>query len=149
MLRPAGSDFEASLPQRQTPARPATARRRPAQRICRVYVPRGSEPILVHVLVCVGIPTQCRSGSGIGCALPRAAFCRAVKSKSVFGTPSAETIDRIDSNASVAAARTAGYAFESKLTELRRQYVTQESRLHAEYLAELAALGSDEGTEEG
>jgi hypothetical protein len=64
--------------------------------------------------------------------------------KQPFGSPSVETTERIDSNASVAAARTAGYAFETKLAELRRQYVTAESRLHAEYLGELAALGGEE-----
>jgi hypothetical protein len=69
---------------------------------------------------------------------------KSLSTKTSFGVPSVETIDRIDSNASVAAARSAGYAFEAKLSELRRQYVTAESRLHAEYLGELAALGGEE-----
>jgi hypothetical protein len=70
-----------------------------------------------------------------------------LSTKTAFGVPSVETIDRIDSNASVAAARTAGYAFEMKIAELRRQYIAAETRLHEEYLGELASIGDGDETE--
>lgn len=55
--------------------------------------------------------------------------------KTVFGVPFTELVNRIESSDAVSAARAAGYRFEARLGELGRQYDAKAAELRDEYLS--------------
>jgi len=60
--------------------------------------------------------------------------------KPIFGVPSREVLDRIDTSDKVARLSEAGYAFEIKLRELERQFEAKASELRDGYLAEVCEI---------
>jgi hypothetical protein len=55
----------------------------------------------------------------------------------IFGTPSCETVSRIDDSDGVNAALAATYRFDARMYELRSQFEAKASELRASFLAEL------------
>jgi hypothetical protein len=65
-------------------------------------------------------------------------------SKQIFGTPSCETVSRIDDSDATNAACAASYRFNASMRELEAQFEAKASELRAAFLAELAALREGE-----
>ena len=64
--------------------------------------------------------------------------------KQVFGVPSPEVIGMIDASGKVQALRAAGYRYETRLSELERQFEAKASELRGAYLGEVAEINSAE-----
>jgi hypothetical protein len=64
--------------------------------------------------------------------------------KQVFGVPSTEALERMDNSDRVQALRAAGYRYETRLSELERQFEAQASELRGAYLCEVAEINSVE-----
>jgi hypothetical protein len=63
--------------------------------------------------------------------------------KQVFGVPSAEIIGMIDTSDKVQALRAAGYRYETRLSELERQFEAKASELRGAYLGEVAEINGE------
>jgi hypothetical protein len=64
--------------------------------------------------------------------------------KPAFGVPSAEVISMIGTSDKVQALRAAGYRYETRLSELERQFEAKASELRGAYLGEVAEINGDE-----
>jgi hypothetical protein len=63
--------------------------------------------------------------------------------KQVFGVPSAEVVGMIEDSDKVQALRAAGYRYETRLSELERQFEVQALELRGAYLCEVAEINGD------
>jgi hypothetical protein len=64
--------------------------------------------------------------------------------KTGFGLPSQEVMERIDASAKATRLRKAGYRFEAQLRELERQFDAKARELREEYLATVDELNGEE-----
>lgn len=67
-----------------------------------------------------------------------------LSAKTAFGVPSQELTIRIDESVATSLLRQAGYAFESKMRELERQFEAKASELRGEYLTATATITGGE-----
>jgi hypothetical protein len=64
--------------------------------------------------------------------------------KTGFGLPSQEVMERIDARTKAARLREAGYRFEAQLRELERQFDAKARELREEYLSAVDKLNGEE-----
>ncbi len=61
--------------------------------------------------------------------------------KSIFGMPSMETVNRIDDSDKTAAFQAASYRFSARMRQLECEFEAKASELRAAFVAEVADIG--------
>lgn len=64
--------------------------------------------------------------------------------KQVFGVPSTEATNRIETSDKVAALHAAEFRYRARLRELEQMFEAKAATLRTEYLTEVAAIGEED-----
>ena len=76
--------------------------------------------------------------------MKRFSCASAFGTKTGFGLPSQEVVERNDASAKVVRLREAGYRFEAQLRQLERQFDAKARELSAEFLSAVDELNGEE-----